>query len=194
MAIAASAQQQPVVVPNAGIPFVDKNGMLSSTGRLFAQTLRNFVANMNRSIPCNATGKNLISLTLLQIQPEVNQYTSYDDYTFVAAETSDGSVTALVVTQAGSLSALNVYLASGSQAGSGDIVANKFYRFTYVDTLNGGNGGFLVTFGGSVIAPLTDSTTGTPAATLVATADADTNDNFSSLNAKLDAVIAAISS
>lgn len=194
MPIAAAAQGHPIVIPNPGIPFVDKNGNLSSTGRIALQQMRDFIVNMNRSIPCNATGKNLISLTLLQIQPEVNQYTSYDDYTFVASQTSDGAVTALVVTKNGSLSALNVYLASGPQAASGDIVAGKFYRFTYVDALNGGSGGFLVTFGGAAISTLTDSTTGTPSATLVATADPDTNDNFASLNAKLDAVIASISS
>ena len=44
----------------------------------------------------------------------------------------------------------------------------------------------------ALVADLTDSTTGTPAGTLVATGDSDTNDNFASLASKVNGLFAAM--
>ena len=101
---------------------------------------------MSRTIPCNAsTASNLITLTLLPSQPQVNQYADFDQYGFIADVTSTGSVTAKVVTAQGTLATLNVYKTNGAaQAGTGDVVSGSQYFLAYVDSLNGGAGGFVL--------------------------------------------------
>lgn len=146
MTIAAASQPSPTVAPRQSIQFVDtQTGLLTQPGIQFLQQLYQFITCTNRLIPCNATGANLITLTMLQVQPAVSQYVSHDTYSAVAQNTTSGPVTAQVVTQNGSLGVLNVYKSNGStQATTGDIVAGLHYLFTFVDTLNSGNGGLVL--------------------------------------------------
>ena len=108
--------------------------------------MHDYIVNMSRTFPCNAsTTANTITLTLLSVQPQVNLYCSYDTYGFVADVTSTGNVSALVVTETGTLATLNVYKTNGSaRAGSGDVTTGLHYFATYVDSLNSGAGGFVL--------------------------------------------------
>lgn len=146
MTIPASAQPTPIVSPNPGLRFTDERGNLTNNARIALQQMRDYIVNMSRNIPCNAsTTSNIITLTMLQIQPQVNQYASYDTYGFVADATSTGNLSALVVTAGGSLATLNVYKSNGAtRAGSGDVVQNSQYFLTYVDSLNSSAGGFVI--------------------------------------------------
>lgn len=145
MTIPASAQNKPIVGPSQGMQFTDERGYLTNPGRIALQQLRNYITNMSRTMPCDATGTNIITLTLLAVQPQVNQYVSYETYGFVAANTSTGLVTANVVTALGALPTLNVYKTNGSaQATTGDVVQGLHYFATYVDSLNSNLGGFVL--------------------------------------------------
>jgi hypothetical protein len=155
--IPASAIPTPIVSPSAaGKNFVNpasfQNGPqgLSGTGRIALQQMHDWIVNMSRKFPANAsTSSNVITLTLLAVQPTCVQYADYDDFGFVADATTTGNVTALVVTtvngNATPLATLNVYKNNGgTQAGNGDITIGRQYWFTYVDSLNSNAGGFVV--------------------------------------------------
>lgn len=146
MTIPASAIPTVITSPNVSQQFTDSNGKLTNTGRIALQQLHDYVQNMSRRFPCNAsTTSNVITLTLLNIQPNVTQYADYDDFGFVADASSTGLLTAKVVTASGTLSTLNVYKSNGgTQATSGDITSGRQYWFTFVDSLNSGNGGFVL--------------------------------------------------
>ena len=125
---------------------VDKNtGALTGNGWQSLQQVFGFVNGTCRIIPCNASGTNVITLTMLAASPLVQGYFDYDTYRAVAAATSTGLVTALVATPQGNLATLNVYKSNGSaQATTGDIVSGLLYDFIYVDSLNSGAGGFVL--------------------------------------------------
>ena len=100
---------------------------------------------MNRLTPCNASGKNVITLTPLTASPLITGYVDYEIYSFVAAQTSDGSVTGTVVPESGSLATVKFYKTNGSaQAGAGDVVAGSLYLGIYNDALDSGNGGIVL--------------------------------------------------
>jgi len=152
--ISAAAQQTPVVAPSTQLPFtntVDNTGKvnpgtLSQTGKLLIQQYHDFMVNMARIIPANATtASNVITLTLLPIQPVVTQYAIFDTYGFVADATSTGLISALVVTATGPLATIKVFKNNGAaQATTGDVTINLQYFLTYVDSLNAGAGGFVL--------------------------------------------------
>lgn len=145
MTISAAAQATPIVVPNQRLGFVDESGKPTTTGMQVLQQSHDYVVNMNRIIPCNASGTNVIALTMLSVQPMVDKYVSFETFAAVAANNSTGSVTAFVVTNQGNLGTIKVFKNNGAaQAGAGDITANLQYFFTYVDTLDSGNGGFVL--------------------------------------------------
>jgi len=146
MPISAAAQQTPVVTPSTNLQFVNKDGILTQTGKLVLQQYHDFMVNMARIIPANATtASNVITLTLLPIQPVVTQYAIFDTYGFVADATSTGLITAFVSTATGPLPALNVYKNNGgAQATTGDVTITRQYFLTYVDSLNAGAGGFVL--------------------------------------------------
>lgn len=148
MAISTAAQPTPIVSVNSGLPFVNANGSLTNSGSLALQQMHDYIVNMSRVIPCNAkTSLNVITLTMLPVQPTVSQYASYDTYAFVADATSSGNLSAMVVTSSpgGTLPTLNVYKTNGSaRAASNDVTQNLQYFLTYVDTLNSGSGGFVL--------------------------------------------------
>lgn len=146
MTIPASAQIGPLQRSNRSVQFVDSKGMLTQSGFAVLDALYGFVNGCCRFIPCNAsTAANVITLSLLSNAPLVKQYADFDTFRFVADATSTGTLTALVKTPQGNLATLNVYKTNGSaQATTGDITINLQYDLTYVDSLNSGNGGFVL--------------------------------------------------
>ncbi len=92
-------------------------------------------------LPCTASGTNLVTLTGVANTPNVTSYTNLQQFGFKAINSSTGSVTL----QVGSLSALPVYAADGTtQLGSGNIVAGAYYVIVFIQSVNGGNGGWVV--------------------------------------------------
>lgn len=146
MTIAAAAYVPPLPAPDFSVALIDtKTGNLTINGYQLIAGLVNFVTASNRIIPCNASGTNVITLTMLITSPLVKQYADFDTFRTVAASTTTGLVTALVVTPQGNLGTINVYKANGAaQATTGDITAGLLYDFTFVDSLNSGAGGFVV--------------------------------------------------
>lgn len=145
MTIPTSAYVAPLNAFSQAVAVTDQTGKLTQNGIQNLQALVNFLNGMNRIIPCNASGSNVITLTMLQISPSVVQYNDFDTFRAVAASSSTGSVTALVATPAGNLATLNVYKSNGAtQAGNGDITAGLLYDFTFVDSLNSGAGGLVI--------------------------------------------------
>lgn len=100
-----------------------------------------FAALGNASvIACTASGTNTITLT-----PNSNfflptAYVNYNTFSFAAVATSSGNVTALVP----GLATLKVFMPSGVQAASGDIVNGNFYHVAYNSALDTGTGGFQI--------------------------------------------------
>lgn len=145
MAIPSTAIVEGMLAPNLRTAFVGSDGVLNTHGWQVLTNFLNFMQGMNRIIPCNATGGNAITLSMLQIAPLVTRYNDFDSFRFVAASGSTGSVTAGVVTPQGPLATLNVYKSNGaSAAGAGDIVSGLLYELVYVDSLNAGAGGFVL--------------------------------------------------
>lgn len=146
MTITAAATASPINKPVGLFPFVDKEtGNLSDHGLQLLNQWYNFIVGMNRLTPCNASGKNVISLTPLSASPLIAGYADYEIYSFVAAQTSDGNVTATVVPRNGSLATVKVFKTNGAaQAGAGDVVAGSMYLAVYCDALDSGSGGFVL--------------------------------------------------
>ena len=84
------------------------------------------------------TGTNSIVFTPAANNPAIASYSNYLRFGFVAANTSTGSVTF----QYAALAAVNYYKADdATQAGSGDIVAGRYYEVVFNSALNSGSGG-----------------------------------------------------
>ena len=147
MTIPTSAQATPITSPTGSVQFVNpQTGVLTGVGLIALQQMHDFVVNMSRLIPCNAsTTSNVITLTMLSVQPAVAKYVDFDTYGFIADATSTGNLTAKVVTSSATLATLNVYKTNGSaQAGSSDVTSGLQYWATFVDSLNSGAGGFVL--------------------------------------------------
>lgn len=145
MTIPASKQIAPLQRSSQSVQFVDSKGLLTSMGQSSIDSVYTFVTGCCRFIPCNASGTNAITLTMLSNAPFLTGYFDFDTFRFVAANTTSGAVTAQVVTPQGSLASLNVYKSNGSaQATAGDITAGLQYDVTFVDSLNSGAGGFVL--------------------------------------------------
>ena len=146
MSISTAATATPINKPNGVFQFVDPDtGLLSEHGLQLLTQWYNFIVGMNRLTPCNASGKNVITLTPLTASPLITGYVDYEIYSFVAAQTSDGSVTGTVVPESGSLATVKFYKTNGSaQAGAGDVVAGSLYLGIYNDALDSGNGGIVL--------------------------------------------------
>lgn len=130
--------KQAIIDPRTGLP--------TPYFLTFMAKLRAVGLGANRIIPCNATGTNVITLTpLYPVAPLIEGYRDFDRFTFVAANTSTGSITATVVPERGALATLKVYKDGGStQAGSGDVVAGRIYDAVFNDALDGGAGGLVL--------------------------------------------------
>lgn len=145
MTIPASFQVPSLLQPQQRNPLVDDAGLLTNNGWQTLQGMFGFIQGTNRTVPCNATGTNVITLTMLDTSPLVQGYYDFDTYRAVAAATSTGSVTALVATPQGNLGTVKVFKANGAtQATAGDIVSGLLYDFTYVNSLDSGSGGFVL--------------------------------------------------
>lgn len=146
MSIPASARPSAPGQPNSRVPLVDPaTGILTSYGVGTLTDLLNYVIGGSRVIPCTETGTNVLALTMLSIAPLIKQYNDYDIYQFVAAATSTGLLTAFVTTPQGNLPTRKVFKSNGSaQATTGDVTINLQYQLTYVDSLDGGVGGFVL--------------------------------------------------
>lgn len=146
MSISTAATGTPIPKPNQIFPVVDvKTGCLTEHGLGILSAFYNFVVGMNRVTPCNASGTNVITLTPLDSSPLIKKYVDYEIYSFVAANTSTGDVTMTVAPRDGTLSTLKAYKTNGSaQATTGDVVSGLHYEATYVDSLDGGAGGFVL--------------------------------------------------
>jgi len=127
--------------------FTTENGWLTNRAAIYLQNVQSYVNGTNRIIPCNASTSvsNVITLTMLQVQPLVQGYASFDTYAFVADFTVTGNVSAFVVTSTGSLNVCNVYKNNGAaQATTGDITQGLQYMLTFADNLNSNAGGFVL--------------------------------------------------
>jgi hypothetical protein len=146
MTIASAAIPTPIGKPNQVVPVVDiKTGCLTEHGIQLWSQMYNFIVGMNRIIPCNASGTNLITLAPLDASPLLKQYADYELFAFVATNTSSGAVTMAVAARDGSLATLKAYKTNGSaQAGSGDVVSGSLYLAIYNDALDAGAGGFVL--------------------------------------------------
>lgn len=145
MTIPASSQVPSLLQPQQRNPLVDDSGLLTNNGWQTLQGMFGFINGTNRIIPCNASGTNVITLTMLDTSPLVQGYFDFDTFRAVAANTTTGSVTALVATPQGNLGTIKVFKTNGSaQAGAGDITSGLLYDFTYVGSLDSGNGGFVL--------------------------------------------------
>jgi hypothetical protein len=151
MTIPASARPKVPTAGNSRIPIVEPStGVPNATGLSVLTDLLNYIQGSSRLIPCEETGTNVLALTQLSISPLISQYNDYDVFQFVAAATSSGLVTAnvtLVQGQViqGTLATLKVFKSNGAtQATTGDVVLGSQYMLTYVDSLNGGLGGFVL--------------------------------------------------
>lgn len=146
MSISTAATGTPLQKPNNVFPFTDKDtGILSEHGVQMMSQIYNFIVGMNRLTPCNATGKNVITLTPLTASPLIEKYVDYEIFTFVAEQTSDGAVTGTVVPRKGTLATIKFYKTGGSaQAGAGDVVAGSLYLAIYNDALDTGAGGLVL--------------------------------------------------
>lgn len=145
MTITATATGTPIAKPSGALRFVDENGLLTEHGLQLLTQWREFMVGMNRIIPCNASGTNVITLAPLASAPLIEKYVAYEAFSFTAANTSTGDVTATVEPRTGTLATLKVYIDDGaSQAGSGDVVQNSVYLLLYADHLDGGAGGLVL--------------------------------------------------
>lgn len=149
MTIPASARPITPTAGNIRIPIVDpQTGALNSAGINVLTDLLDYIQGSSRLIPCEETGTNVLALTQLSVSPLISYYNDYDGFQFVAAATSTGLVTANVtVVQGqvvqGTLATLKVFKNNGAtQATTGDVVLGSFYILFYVNSLDGGAGGF----------------------------------------------------
>jgi hypothetical protein len=146
MTISSAATGTPIPKPNQQFEFVDpKTGYLSNHGNQLLSAWYNFIVGMNRITPCNATGTNTITLTPLTASPLIEKYVDYEIYAFTAENDASNLVSATVTPKSGTLATLKVYKSdSTTRAGTTDIIAGSFYLLIYVDSLDSGNGAFVL--------------------------------------------------
>lgn len=144
--VASAAIASPIPKPNSTAAFVDPaTGALTQHGLTLLSQWHARMVGTSRLIPCEATGKNTITLTPLSPSPAIEKYQAFDAFVFVAAQTSDGSVTATVVPAKGTLATIKAYKSSGAtQAGSGDVVSGSLYLAVYNDALDSAAGGLVL--------------------------------------------------
>ena len=133
--------------PNTRITWVEKSSQfLTSTAFSIMQAMYKTTNGLTPTIACTCVSTaNLCTLTPFPISPQFKNYYSYMSFAFVADRTSTGLLTATLVPTTGSTPTLKIMKADGaSQATTGDIVINLFYILYYVDTLDSGNGAFVL--------------------------------------------------
>lgn len=146
MAIPAAALHTPITPIVRTIQIVDpRTGLPTEAFVNLLSELRDNQVCGGRVFPCDATGTNVITLDPNDVHPLLEGYKFGDIFSFIAAGSSTGNVTATVVPDKGALATLKVYINGGAaQAGNGDVVAGRFYLACYVHALDSGNGGFVL--------------------------------------------------
>ena len=153
MSIPFLAKPTPIDSPNISFPAVDPETGLYTPQELRRQNkLRNYVVGMGRIIPCLcASSSNLLTLTPNGSgaedgeSPLIEGYRFGDMFLFVADANSTGAVTATVVPKSGTLATIKVYINGGaSQAGAGDVSADRVYLGVFAYNVDGGNGGLVI--------------------------------------------------
>ena len=123
------------------IRLVDRDGIateqfFSTIDQIWAQAAAGYTI-----VPCNASGKNAITLTPRMHREGGSSLANYMPFAFVAEQTSDGAVTIKVADH----TFLKAYKTNGAaQAGSGDVVATSLYVAYFNQALDGGAGGYVV--------------------------------------------------
>lgn len=126
--------------------FVNRDGTLSRDGlSVLDETWRQVVAGFV-TVPCQAsTSSNAITLTPVLHREGGATYADHMVFAFVADATTSGAVTAGI----GTLAKKKVYRNGGAtQAGSGDIIANRTYLVVYNAALDTAAGGLVLIGGG----------------------------------------------
>lgn len=146
MTIPAAATPSPLAKPNGVFPVIDpQTGCLTEHGIQLFNQYYNSINGMNRLTPCNAAGQNAITLTPLDASPLIDKYTDFEGYSFIAVNTTTGNVTMTVTPRDGTLATVKAYKTNGgAQATTNDIVGGSFYIAFYVDSMDGGAGGFVI--------------------------------------------------
>lgn len=123
------------------LPFVFATQPTGNVPAVDLDTNFNAVAALG-VIPCTATGTNTITLVPFANTPTISAYTNLaPSFVFIAAATSTGAVQIGI----NSIAPVAASKWNGLQPlGNNDIFANLAYRATFVQSLNGGAGGFLV--------------------------------------------------
>jgi len=145
MSIDSDAVGTPIPAAVAVFPFTDEAGKLTSHGWEVLNAWHKQHVGMGRIFPCDASGTNTITLTPVNDQMLLAQYSVYDVFIFRAANTSTGAVTATVVPKSGTLTTIKVYVDDGAnQATTGDVVADCVYMAIYAPHLDAAAGGFVL--------------------------------------------------
>jgi hypothetical protein len=152
--VSIPAAAKPTPIPRFGIStrlVNPETGVPDTQGLQQLERLRGYVSGMGRTIPCAASGTNVITLTPNGHgaedgeAPVISGYIFGDSYLFWAAETSTGDVTATVVPKTGVLDTIKVYVDDGAtQATTGDVVQNAVYEAVYAPHLDGDAGGLVL--------------------------------------------------
>lgn len=150
--VAAAAQSTGILSPNSRIPMTQGGGQMTTQTLQYLQQMFTLINGLTPAIPCTCSNVgNVYSLTPFSISPILTDYLDYLSFPFVASASSTGTVTATVIPPGppggmpGTLATLPVLKNNGATpAGNGDIVNNLLYVLWYVDTLNSGNGAFVL--------------------------------------------------
>lgn len=132
--------------PRTTAPLVHKDGRLTNEGQFMLEGLWRHVVAGFVIVPCTASGKNVITLTATLHREGARTYEDGMTFQFVAAETSDGAVTAKVQDAEGkALDTIKVFVTDGAaQAGAGDVTADRLYLAIYNSALDSGAGGLVL--------------------------------------------------
>lgn len=145
-------QSGSILPPNARVPVVDEDGLLTSAGLAVLKQMQLLINGLTPTIACTALfTTNVYTLTPFSISPlpggptSSTYYTDFVAFAFVAPDTSTGVISATVVPTSGALATLPVLKAFGATpAGAGDITSGLFYILFYVSNFNGGDGAFVL--------------------------------------------------
>ena len=152
--IPAAYQPAQLVAPSQKVPYTDpKTGHLGGIGWQQAGQVHSTFNGTSRRVPCSCDSSAVANTFVLSPNPggpQVRGYFDYEEFAFVADVSSSGTVLATVVPngpgKSGStLPTLPVYKNNGgTAAAAGDVVSGRQYNLTFADSLNGGNGGFVL--------------------------------------------------
>lgn len=133
--------------PRQEFEFVSRDTFgLTQYGLTFLEDLWRQIAAGFVIVPCGASmASNVITLTPLLHDEGARSYATGMTFQFKAPATSSGTVTALLSGSDRDLTTVKVYASPGTtQANSGDIVSGGIYLLIYDETLDSGNGGFVL--------------------------------------------------